>query len=105
MYPGSACLCDRCVKQVGANRGRRVKAEEQNEQRRHQGAAADPAHPDDESDSEPGNDIGNCDKSNRAHPVSNHAGTQAPGFSPWRRQPAERREETYSWRAASGQRQ
>ena len=47
---GAAGLGDRCVEQVGTHRGGRMDAEEQHEQRRHQGAAADARKADDAAD-------------------------------------------------------
>jgi hypothetical protein len=41
VHVGAACLGDRGVKKIGADRGRRVDAEQQHQQGSHQGAAAD----------------------------------------------------------------
>ena len=46
-------LEDRAVGDVGADRGRRRDAEQEDEDRRHQRAAAHPGHPDEEADQEP----------------------------------------------------
>jgi hypothetical protein len=50
MHDGAAGLGDRRVEQVGADRRRRVDAEQQHQQRRHQRAAADAGEPDDGAD-------------------------------------------------------
>ena len=49
---GSDAFRHRRVEKVGPDRGRRVKAEQQHEQRRHQGAAADAGHADERADQE-----------------------------------------------------
>jgi hypothetical protein len=50
MHDGAAGLGDRRVEQVGADRRRRVDAEQQHQQRRHQRAAANPGEADDGAD-------------------------------------------------------
>jgi hypothetical protein len=52
MPDGAERLEDRPVEDVGADRDRRVELEEEDEHRRHQGAAAHPGHADEDSDQE-----------------------------------------------------
>ena len=52
MHQAAAGLGGRGIEQVGADRGRRVNAEQQDQQRRHQRAAADAGHADQEADAE-----------------------------------------------------
>jgi hypothetical protein len=54
MDPGTAALGDGRVKQVSAHCGRRLEAEKQNQQRRHQRAAADAGQADEEADDKAG---------------------------------------------------
>jgi hypothetical protein len=67
MDRGSAGLGDRGVQQIGANCRRRVEAEEQNKQRRHQRSAADAGQAYNEAHAESGHGIGEHDNFNRAH--------------------------------------
>jgi hypothetical protein len=50
----SDSLRDRSIKQIRADRGRRVEAEQQHEQRSHQRAAADAGQPHEHADEETG---------------------------------------------------
>ena len=50
-------LRDRGVEKVGADRGRRMEAEQKHEQRRHQRAAADACQPDEDAHQQPGQRI------------------------------------------------
>ena len=51
---GAERLDDRAVEDVGADRHRRLEAEDENQHRRHQRAATHAGHPDEEADQEPG---------------------------------------------------
>ncbi len=51
----------RCIQQIGADGGRRVDTEQQNQQRRHQRAAADAGHADQQADTETGGYIKRID--------------------------------------------
>jgi len=52
MAPAAGGLGDRGVEDVGADRGHRLDPEQQDQQRRHQGAAAHAGHADEEADAE-----------------------------------------------------
>ena len=57
MHGRAAGFGDGCVEQVGANRGGRMHAKEQHQQRRHERAAANASQADDSADNEAGNGI------------------------------------------------
>ena len=54
---GADALGHRCVEQICADGGRRVEAEQQDQQRRHQRAAADPGEADERPDEDAGERI------------------------------------------------
>jgi len=53
---GADGLRDGAIGEVGADRGERIDAEHEDEQRRHQRAAADPGHPHEHADAQPEDD-------------------------------------------------
>ena len=54
-------LGGRCIEQVGPDRGGRVNAEDEDQERGHQRAAADAGHPDEQADAESRSDIKRID--------------------------------------------
>jgi hypothetical protein len=57
MHHAAAGLGGGGIEQVGADRGRWMNPEQQDQQRRHERTAADAGHSDQQADAEPGGDV------------------------------------------------